>query len=104
MLGNSKILITIPENMYVTSCYEKSASMLCAETLFLNPVIKQGCQIKDPMSLSLQVRVYWAMCEKYSEDDGSAISVRAVNYDSMIIFSLSSLNYAVCLWGLEECL
>lgn len=46
------------------------------------------------------------MHENRSEDDGSAISVRAVNYESMIIFSLSSLNYAVCgvicaLWNLE---
>ena len=52
------------------------------------------------MSLSLQVRVYRAMHEKHSEDDGSAITVYAVNYDSMIIFRLSSLN---CLFvGLGE--
>lgn len=56
------------------------------------------------MSLSLQVRLYRAMHEKHSKDDGSAVSVRAVNYDSMVIFSLSSLNYAVCLWGFGRCL
>lgn len=70
--------------------------MLCAETFCFSPIIKQDCQMKAPMLLSLQVRVHRAMHEKHSEDDGSAISVCAVNYDSMIIFSLSSLNYAVC--------
>lgn len=44
------------------------------------------------------------MHEKHSEGDGSAISVCAVNYDSMVIFSLSSLNYAVCFGGFGRCL
>lgn len=38
--------------------------MLCAETFF-SPIIKQDCQMKDPMLLSLQVRVHRAVHEKH---------------------------------------